>query len=157
VQVDLLRYVGGPLPYSSWWLWIGLILLVLVTLWYVTVLIWTLPSHRLRRIPLVRLLHARVLRHRFIRTIRTIDKRLHTGDLEPAEAGAHMSRTLRSFLHQTTGTRAQYMHVDAIANSDVAAAAPLLSALNEAQFNPGSRVDVGRIGSAAEELIRTWT
>jgi hypothetical protein len=39
----------------------------------------------------------------------------------------------------------------------VAEAAPLLSALNEAQFNPGSRVDVGRIGSAAEELIRTWS
>jgi len=157
VQVDLLRYVSGPLPYSPWWLWIGLMLLALVILWYIGVFVWTLPSHRLRRIPLVRGLHARLLRHRFIRTVRTIDKRFRTGDLKPAEAGAHMSRTLRSFLHQATGTRAQYMHVDAIADSDVAAAAPLLSALNEAQFNPGSRVDVGGIGSAAEELIRTWT
>jgi hypothetical protein len=157
VQVDLLRYVGGPLPYSPWWLWIGITLLMLVILWYIGVLVWTLPSHRLRRIPFVRRLHARLLRHRFIRTVRTIDKRCRTGELKPAEAGARMSRTLRSFLHQATGTRAQYMHVDAIANSDIAAAAPLLSALNEAQFNPGSRVDLGRIGSAAEELIRTWT
>jgi hypothetical protein len=157
VQVDLLRYVGGPLPYSSSWLWIGLALLTLVILWYTGVFVWTLPSHRLRRIPLVRGLHARLLRYRFIRTLRAIDKRFRTGDLEATEAGARMSRALRSFLHQATGTRAQYMHVDAIAESGAAEAAPLLSALNEAQFNPGSRVDVGRIGSAAEELIRTWS
>ena len=157
MQVDLLRYVDGPLPYSSSWLWIGLALLALVILWYIGVVVWTLPSHRLRRIPLVRGLHARLLRYRFIRSLRAIDKRFRTGDLTPAVAGAQMSRTLRSFLHQATGTRAQYMHVDAIAESDVAEAAPLLSALNEAQFNPGSRVDVCRIGSAAEELIRTWS
>ena len=55
-----------------------------------------------------------------------------------------MSRTLRSFLHQATGTRAQYMHVEDIRSSDLAKAAPLFADLNDAQFNTASPVEVER-------------
>ena len=48
------------------------------------------------------------------------------------------------------------MHVDAIESSDLAEAAPLFSALNDAQFNTDSPVEVGQISSTAEELIRSW-
>jgi hypothetical protein len=157
VPEDLLRYVAGPTPYSPWWLWLGLLLLVLVIVWCAGVLVWTLPSHRLRRIPVVRSLHAALLRRRFTRTIRAVDKRYHAGELSAAQASSQMSRTLRSFLHQATGTRAQYMHVDDIAASPLASAAPLILKLNDAQFNTASQVDVGQVGSAAEEMIRTWT
>jgi hypothetical protein len=97
-----------------------------------------------------------LLRRRFARTVRSIGARYRAGDLTATEAGAQMSRTLRSFLHQATGTRAQYMHVDDIGSSDLATAAPLFSALNDAQFNSASPVDVGEVGTAAEELILSW-
>ena len=154
---DLLRYVSGPMPYSSWWLWLGLLLLTLVIAWCASVFVWTLPSHRLRRIPVVRDLHAALLRRRFTRTIRSVDKQYRAGELSAAQACAQMSRTLRSFLHQATGTPAQYMHVDDITASPLAKAAPLFSKLNDAQFNTTSRVNVSQAGSAAEEMIRTWT
>ena len=67
-----------------------------------------------------------------------------------------MSRTLRSFLHQATGTRAQYMHVDDIGASDLAPAGPGVLGSQRRQFNtasPGRR----RLGPADEELIRSWT
>ena len=67
-----------------------------------------------------------------------------------------MSRTLRSFLHQATGTRAQYMHVEQISSGELAEAAPVFVALNDAQFNTSSPVDVSEVGSTAEELIRSW-
>ena len=153
---DLLRFVSGPTPYSAWWLWIALALLGLVIAWYVGVFVWTLPSQRLRRLPVVRTLHARLLRRRFARAVRSIGARYRAGDLTATEAGAQMSRTLRSFLHQATGTRAQYMHLDDIGSSDLATAAPLFSALNDAQFNSASPVDVGEVGTAAEELILSW-
>ena len=154
---DLLRFVSGPTPYSPWWLWFGLALLLVVVAWYTAVFVWTLPSEQLRRIPAIRSIHRNVLRRRFIRSIKRIDARHRAGELSRAEASTQIGRTLRSFLHQTTGTRAQYMHLDAIAASDLAAAAPLFSALNDAQFNTGSPVNVADAGKSAEELIRTWS
>ena len=153
---DVLRFVIGPSPYSASWLWFGLALLVLVIGWCVGVFVWTLPADRLRTIPWIRTVHAKLLRRRFARTIRSIDGRYRTGELSPAQASAEMSRTLRSFLHQATGTRAQYMHVEAIRSSDLADAAPLFQALNDAQFNTASPVEISEVGPTAEELIRSW-
>jgi hypothetical protein len=157
VPDDLLRYVSGPMPYSAWWLWLGLLLLVVVIAWYVAIFVWTLPSHRLRRIPVIRDLHSALLRRRFTRTIRSVDRQYRDGELSAAQACAKMSRALRSFLQQATGTPAQYMHVDDITTSPIAKTAPLFSELNDAQFNTASRVDVTAVGSEAMEMIRTWT
>lgn len=153
---DVLRFVIGPLPYSASWLWIGLALLAAVIAWCVGVFVWTLPAERLRSLPWIRSLHSRLLRCRFSRAIRSIDARYRAGELSSAQASQQMSRTLRSFLHQATGTRAQYMHVEDIKSSDLGTAAPLFNALNDAQFNTASPVDVSQVGATAEELIRTW-
>ncbi len=153
---DLLRYVGGPSSYSTSWLWLGLLLLGLVIGWYAGVFVWTLPSWRLRRMPVVGRVHARLLRHRFARSVQAVAERHRTGDLSTAAAGAAMSRTLRSFLHQATGARAQYMHLDAIASSEVAPAAPLLADLDDVQFNTASPVRLDDVGAATQELIRSW-
>jgi hypothetical protein len=143
-------------PYESWWLWFGLALLIVVIVWYVGVFVWTLPSHRLRSIPWIRDIHAKLLRRKFTRAIRSIDTRYRAGELSAAQASGQMSRTLRSFLHQATGTRAQYMHVENLRSSDLAETAPLFAALNDAQFNADSSVHVSEVGSSAEELIRSW-
>ncbi|KUH97298.1 hypothetical protein [Mycobacterium sp. IS-3022] len=153
---DLLRFVGGPIPYSPAWLWLGVLLTLLVIAWYVGVFVWTLPSRRLRRIPAVRSLHGKLLRRRFTRAVRRIAGRHRDGELTAAEAGAAMSRTLRSFLNQATGVRAQYMHLDDVASGELAPAAPMLTALDDAQFNAASPVRVGETGVAVEELIRSW-
>ena len=153
---DVLRLVIGPSPYASSWLWFGLTLLALVIAWCVGVFVWTLPADRLRTIPWIRSVHAKLLRRRFARAIRSIDGRHRAGELSAAQASAEMSRTLRSFLHQATGIRAQYMHVEAIKSSDLAEAAALFQALNDAQFNTASPVEISQVGSTAEELIRSW-
>ena len=154
---DLLHFVDGPTRYSSLWLWLGLLLLVAVIAWYAGVFVWTMPSQRLRRIPVIRSMHYTLLRRRFTRTIRSIDESYRAGDLSAAQACAQMSHTLRSFLHQATGARAHYMHLDDIADSDLADAAPVFEALNDARFNTASQVNVGQVGASAQELIRTWT
>ncbi|HEY9263923.1 MAG TPA: hypothetical protein VIQ11_04885, partial [Mycobacterium sp.] len=131
---DLLVFVGGPPGYDPRWLWLGLILLILVIAWYVTVFVATMPAARLRRMPVVRSVHSRVLRYRFARTVATITRRHRSGELSGEQTSAALSRTLRSFL-QATGTRAQYMQLRAVAASDLAVAAPLLSALGDARFD----------------------
>jgi hypothetical protein len=156
VPDDVLQFVIGPSPYSASWLWIGLALLAVVVVWYVGVFTWTLPGERLRSIPLIRSVHSKLLRRRFSHAIRAIDERYRAGELTASAAGSQMSRTLRSFLYQATGTRAQYMHVDRISSSELAEAAPVFAALNDAQFNSASPVDVSAVGSTAEELIRSW-
>ncbi len=153
---DLLRFVGGPSPYSAGWMWLGLLLVVAVIAWLVGVFVWTMPSQRLRRLPVVRAVHARLLRRRFARTVQRVVARHRGGELTDAEAGAAMSRALRSFLHQATGRRAQYMQLDDIASGELAPATPTLAALDDAQFNVASPVRVGEVGARAEELIRSW-
>lgn len=153
---DVSRFVIGPLPYATSWLWFGLALLVIVIAWCVGVVVWTLPAARLRSIPWIRSLHSKLLRRRCSRAIGAIDARHRAGELSSAQAGHQMSATLRSFLHQATGTRAQYMHVEDIRSSDLAAAAPLLAILNDVQFNTASPVEITEVGANAEELIRSW-
>jgi len=157
VPADLLRFVSGTPPYSLWWLWLGLALVLLVIAWYAAVFVWTLPSRQLRRLPVIRSLHGYVLRRQFTHSVRRAVAEHRSGSLTAADAGARISRTLRSFLHQTTGTPAQYMHVDAIMASELAAAVPVFAALNDVQFNAESREDMTELADSAEELIRSWS
>lgn len=154
---DVLQFVFGPSQYSALWLWLGLALLLLVIVWVVGVVVWTLPADRLRSIPGIRSVHSKLLRRKFVRAIRSVDGRYRAGELSSAQAGHEMSKTLRSFLYQATGARAQYMHVEAIKSSVLAEAAPLFRALNDAQFNAASPVQVSEVGATAEELIWSWT
>jgi hypothetical protein len=160
VPDDLLRHVFGPQPYSSWWLWWAVLLVLAVIGWYAGVFVWTLPSHRLRRIPVVRRLHAWLIRNRYARCVQRIADE-HAAERMPTEqACAAISRTVRSFLHQATGAPAQYLHVGAFndgAEANLAAAAPLLTRLGDAQFNAEARVDVADVSAQAQELIRSWT
>jgi len=156
VPGDLLRYVGGPGPYSSWWLWLGLVMLAVVIAWYAAVFVATMPGSRLRRIRVVRDVHGRLLRRRFAGTIRRISDCRRRGELSDAQAYAQMSQTVRGFLQQATGIRAPYLHVEEIGTGALASAAPLIAALRDARFDTTTDADPDRLGSQAEELIRSW-
>jgi len=157
VPGDLLRYLGGPDPYSWWWLVAGVAVAVAVVVWCAGVVVWTMPPQRLRRIPLVRTLHGRLVRRKFAGSIRAAREGYRAGELSAAQSAAVMRRTLRSFLAVTTGARAHYLHVTEMQDSDLASVAPVLCALDDARFNTGSRVDVNGVGLQAEELIRSWS
>jgi hypothetical protein len=157
VPDDLLRHLFGPSPYSTAWLWVAFLLIFAVIAWYVGLFVWTLPSRRLRRIPVVRKIHARLIRSRFARSVQGIADEHDAGRLSAAAACAAINRTLRSFFHQATGTRAQYLQVDALADAGLAAAAPLIARLSDAQFNAETRVEVADVSCRAQELIRSWT
>lgn len=154
---DLLRFVSGPTPYSSWWLWLAIVLLLLVIVWYAVVFVATLPAVRLRELPALGDLQARLTRRRFAGSIRHITDRRRRGELSDAEAYDRMSHTVRSFLHQATGVRAQYLQVDEIAAGTLAPAAPLIAALRDARFDADADADPDRLGQQAQELIRSWT
>ncbi|WP_123027309.1 hypothetical protein [Mycolicibacterium stellerae] len=154
---DLLRYLGGPAGFSWWWWIVAALCAAGIIGWYAGVFVWTLPPARLRRLPVLGSLHSRLLRRRFSRSITTIAGHHRAGGMPAAHAAAAISRTLRSFLYVATGARAQYMHIDDIAGHHaLAPAAPVISALNDAQFST-EHTDIDRVASAAVEVIRTWT
>ena len=154
---DLLRFIGGPLPFSPWWVFAGFVAITSVIAWYGTVFVWTLPPSVLRRIPLIRLVHTQVNRRRFVRAIHGIDAQYRGGGIKPAQACAALSRTLRSFLYVATGIKAQYIHVEQLADGPLAAAAPIFKGLNEVQFNPETRSDVSALARSAQELVSSWS
>jgi hypothetical protein len=153
---DLLRFVGGPLPYSTGWLLLAAVLAVAVLLWWTAVVLWTLPPERLRRIPVVRDVHRRLTERRFVRSVRAITERHRRHELTAAEAGTELARVVRSFLSVRTGVAAQYLHTGDIARGDLAHAAPLLERIDDVQFNADSDVDVIELGAATEALVTTW-
>ena len=153
---DLLRFIGGPTPYSSWWLWLAMLLLVVVIVWYAAVFMATLPTDRLRELPALGAVHAQLLRRRFAGSIRRITERRRRGELSDAQAYDQMSHTVRSFLYQVTGVRAPYLQVDEIAAGPLAPAAGLIAALRDARFDTDADADPDRLGAQAEELIRSW-
>jgi len=133
------------------------LLIIAVMCCYATIVVWTLPSYQLRRIPVLRRLHAVLVRSRFARCVQRIADEYDAGRMSAPAACAAISRTLRSFLHQATGARAQYMQISTVSEGDLASAAPLLIRLGDAQFNAEARVDVADVSRCAQELIRSWT
>lgn len=154
---DLLRFVYAPLPFPIWWFVAGVLVVGVVIVWYVAVFVWTLPPQRLRRTPILRVVHAALLRRRFSRSIRRTCTEYQEGALSTAQACAVLSRTVRSFLFVATGARAQYLHVSEVSSGDLASAGPLLAALGDAQFRRAATVDVAALGDSAGELVRQWT
>jgi hypothetical protein len=157
VPDDLLRFVSGPTPYSSWWLWVAIFLLLVLIGWYAAVFYLTVPRRQIRDLPVIGTTRGELLKRRFARAVHAIGDRHRTGELAAGPAAEAVSRELRAFLHQATGARAEYMQVDAIAAGQLAPAAPVLTDLIDAQFNADSTVDVGSVSDSVEELIRTWT
>lgn len=154
---DLLRYVIGPTPYSSVWLWIAIGLILVLCAWYGAVFVLTAPGRAVGDLPFIGAARAEYLRRRSARAVRTIGNRYRSGDLSAGAAGAALSRELRAFVQAATGVRARYLQVDAIADSDAAPAAPILAQLTDIQFNHRSTLDAGTVSDRAEELIRGWT
>jgi hypothetical protein len=154
---DLLRYLGGPSGFSWWWWVVAGLCLAVVIGWYAGVYVWTLPTGRLRRIPVIRGVHMWLLRRRFARAITVVVEQHRAGGISAGHAAGRMSRVLRSFLQLRTGARVQYMHIDDIVgNAELATAAAAFSALNDAQFST-ERSEMDRVAHAATEVIRTWT
>lgn len=154
---ELVDFVIGPTPYSSWWLWFALLLSLVLICWYAAVFVFTMPGRRIRGLPVIGAARSELVKRRSARTVRAIGQRYRAGELAAAPAAAAVSRELRAFLHAATGARAEYMQVDAIAAGELASAAPVLVELIDAQFNADTVVDVGAASDCAEELIHSWS
>jgi hypothetical protein len=157
VPDDLLRHIVGPTPYASWPPWLALVLVAILIGWYVGVILLTSKGRGPRDVPLVGVVRDRLIRHRFARAVNEIGRRYRAGEIEAAQAGAAVSRELRRFLQRATGVPAEYMQLDAIADSDLASATTVLQELTDVQFNAASHLDVARVTDDAEGLIRSWT
>lgn len=154
---DLLRFIGGPMAPSMWWLVLAAVIVAVVVSWYVGLWVWTLPTHRLRTIPLVRDWHARLIRRRFAHAIDEATVRYGRRELNRESVATAYNHTLRSFLYLRTGVYAKNLLTDHLAQGELSDAVPLLTLLHDAQFNPDSRADVLALGRSAKELIHAWT
>jgi hypothetical protein len=155
VPDDLLRYVVGPEAVGFPWL--ALALLVALAGWYAIVFVWTRPRRVQRSAGPLAKMRDTMARTKFAREAHRIGERCRRGEISAAAAGAELSTVLRTFLHQHTGEPVPYMHVDDVARSRLAAAAPILVQLNDVQFNDRSEADARALSTATEELILSWT
>jgi hypothetical protein len=157
VSDELVRFVIGPTPYSSWWLWLAALLFFVLIGWYAAVFVFTMPGRRLLGLPVIGAARSELVKRRSARAVRAVGERYRAGELAAAPAAAAVSRELRAFLRAATGARAEYMQMDAIVAGELASAAPVLAELIDAQFNADTVVDVGAASDSAEELIHSWS
>ncbi|MUL81797.1 MULTISPECIES: hypothetical protein [unclassified Mycolicibacterium] len=154
---DHLKWIVAPLPYSVLWLVLGVLLIFGVIGWFVGVLVWTLPVERLRSIPVIRDISARVLRRKFSAAIGGVSDRYRAGGLTSRQAYTEMSRILRNFVYFRTGVAAQYMALGEVADSAAAAAAPAVSALYSRQFELADSPDVAATAAQVRSTIQSWS
>lgn len=154
---DYLKWIVAPLPYSVGWLVLGVLLVLGVIGWFVGVLVWTLPVARLRTIPVIRDISARVLRRKFSAAIGGVSDRYQAGELTSRQAYTAMSRILRNFVYLQTGVAAQYMALNEVADSPAAAAAPAVSALYARQFDLAESPDVAATAAQVRSTIQSWS
>jgi hypothetical protein len=157
VASEYLKWIVAPLPYSVFWAVLGVLLMLLVIAWFVGVLVWTLPVERLRTIPVIRDISARVLQRKFSAAVGRVDEHYLAGELNSRQAYAEMSRILRNFVFYRTGVRAQYMALDEVAHSTAAAAAPVVSALYARQFELADNPDVAAAAHQVRSAIQSWS
>ena len=154
---DYLKWIVAPLPYSVWWLVLGVLLALGVLGWFVGVVVWTLPVAQLQRIPLLRDITARVLARKFAASIGRVSARYGAGEIGARQAYAEMSRILRTFVYYRTGVRAQYMALGEVAHSPAAAAAPVVSALYARQVELGDDPNVAVTAAQVRSAIASWS
>lgn len=154
---DYLKWIVAPLPYSMLWLVLGVLLILGVIGWFVGVVVWTLPVERLRTIPVIRDITARVLRHKFSAAIGRVSDRYRAGELSSRQASAEMSRVLRNFVYFQTGVRVQYMALGEMTHSAAAAVAPAMSALYARQFESGDAPDIAATVAQVRSTIQAWS
>jgi hypothetical protein len=158
MPTDLLRYLAGPTAYAwVWWLLVAA-LIAAVAGWYAAVAVWTLPPRTLRAHKLLGPIHRRLLAERFTKSIRATTDAHRAGALTTRQALDAYTGTLRSFLRLATGEPSHVMQIPQLAAGPLAAAAPTVAAIDDSRFGgpEPAQVDVDRVGSAVEEVIRTW-
>lgn len=139
------------------WLVVGVLLVLAVVGWFAGVVVWTLPAERLRTIPVIRDIFARVLQRKFSAAVGRVDSRYQAGELTARQAYAEMSRIVRNFVYYRTGVRAQYMALGEVADSSAAAVAPVVSALYSRQFEPVEDHGVTVAAAQVRSAIRSWS
>ncbi|MDO3403371.1 hypothetical protein QWI29_25285 [Mycolicibacterium neoaurum] len=151
---DLLRYLMDAPPTPMGWLWGVGIIVTAVTGWYLGVLWWTAPG---RAEPVVvGAARTAMTRRRALRAIADTRKRYRSADLSAPAAASDLSGHVRRFLRESTGQRVEYLQLPEIAEGALAPAAPVLTALDDVQFNRDTITDVEVAADAAERLVREW-
>ncbi len=153
---DFLKWIVAPLPYSVLWVVLGILLILAVIGWFGGVVVWTLPVERLRTIPVIRDISARVLQRKFSAAVGHVADRHRAGELSGRQAYAEMSRILRNFVFYRTGVRAQYMTLGEVERGPAAAAAPVVKALYIRQFDVVDNPDVAAVAAQVRSAIRSW-
>jgi len=156
VPNDYLKWIVAPLPYSVMWLVVGIVLVLLVIGWCIGIFVWTLPVEKLRTIPVIRHITARLLRYKFSAAIDTVRTNHNAGKLNSRQAHGAMSRILRTFIYLRTGVRAPYMSLAEVAHSGAAEAAPVVAQLYSGQFEVGEDANVTATAAAVRSVIQSW-
>ena len=149
-------FVATPTGYSTWWLAMAVLLVLLVVLWCVAAVVWTLPVATLRKIPVLRVITQKVLRARFAKAVDRVERGFLSGQLSPREAHHRLARTLRTYLHFQTGQWTQVMGLSEIEDSELRPAVRALAFVAHGQFSVEGNADFRSAVVAVREVITSW-
>lgn len=154
-DVERLRLVLPPVPYSALWLALA-VLIVAAAGWAVGLFVWTMPVERLRRVPVLRDITLWQLKRAFSHAIDSSVARHKQGLISSRSAHGEISRALRQFLQLWTGEPASRMVLAEFPESHLAEAAAAVKTLYRGQFAPEERPDVARAAQTAKEVLARW-
>lgn len=145
----------GPLGYSPWWLWVGMVLVVLSVAWVVAILVHT------RRRP-VRAdstpgpAGTAGLVQDYLASIQAVEAAAATGSISQRAAHQELSLLVRGFFRDATGQDATRMTLAEIGVRDLPAAAQAITSMYPGEFGHEPLPTVTASAAAARAAVQAW-
>ncbi len=139
----------APVGYSLWWPVLGLALILLIAGWYVYVFRST------RKRPAAQRLNATVAERYLARIQDTADAHA-AGRMGSRAAHQELSLTVRDFVHEVTGVRAQRMTLAELRESQLPMVGETIAHFYPGEFAPPESSDVHSAVEAARYVVTSW-
>ncbi|MDJ0319870.1 hypothetical protein [Pseudarthrobacter sp. PS3-L1] len=146
----------GPLSYSPWWLWAGILLTALAGAWLIGVLVATRKKRPGGNTPTRPLVVPTDLKEQYLSRIASVQDAVHAGTLAQRTAHQELSLIVRGFIRDATGldaTRMTLAELRAGAQPDVADA---IGQIYPGEFAAVPLVSVGVSAAAARTVVQSW-
>ncbi|CAM3306320.1 hypothetical protein PSET11_03221 [Arthrobacter ulcerisalmonis] len=145
----------GPLGYNPWWLWSGMVLMVLCVAWVVGVLVRT-RRRPVRPDTMPRPAQTAALVQDYLARIQAVESAAGAGTISQRAAHQELSLLVRGFFRDATGQDATRMTLAELGAQNLPAAAHAITALYPGEFGHEPLPTVTASAAAARAAVQAW-
>ncbi|WP_394938129.1 hypothetical protein [Psychromicrobium sp. YIM B11713] len=145
-----------PLDYAAFWWVLGVLLLLLIGVWYFSACYATRAKPQTGAIPMPPK-RVPALRAEYLARIDQLVFRHHAGELSARDAHQKLSLLVRGFVQELTGVRTERMTLAELRTAGLPMVGDVVEVFYPAEFGVQDAESLGHSADAARQLVGTWS